>query len=145
MGQKSKLPNEYSACHVSYTKDASPNRSYSPPKQYVRGKVRELESLWGRMNCPGIDGQFTIDLYQRLSSTRFTEHLAYATLTKQQLGSIIPQEGDAFWLWTWKEERIGKGIIQRLHIEIESRVLTEEEKTKLRELAMELQVKDGTV
>jgi hypothetical protein len=134
-----KLASEYSAVHVRYTKDNSPDRTYNPPKKYVKGKVRDLEVWWGRMDCSGSNDQFVIDIYPRLSSSTFAEMCGYATLTKKELGSITPQYGDALWLWGWNEERVGKGIIQRLHIEVESRILTEEERQECRELAEKLQ------
>ncbi len=134
-----KLPREYSAIHVEYTKDDSPNRTYNPPKEYIKGKIRDLEVWWGRLNHSPDGQDCVIDVYSRHSSTGFSDDcIGYTSLTSKELGNVIPRFGDAFWIWTWVEERIGKGLVARVHIEVESKILTEEERRRCGELAEEL-------
>lgn len=129
---------EFTANYFQYTKDQFPKHPYNPPSEQVKGKIRNLEVWWGRMECPESGGYFTLDLRARTSSNTFTRRIGITTLTEKELGKITPQEGDIFWLWAWKEERIKLGVVERLHVEVESRLPTDEERAKLRKVAQRL-------
>lgn len=120
-----KQPKEHTACLVHLTKNETHYRTFNPPKKYVKGKARNVEAFWGRMNG---DDDFYINVWQRLSTSRFGEE-EYATmiLSEVELKDVVPRNGDALWIWTWKEERVGVGIVVRSHIEVERRKLDDED------------------
>lgn len=125
---------EFTANYSEYTKNQFPTHSYNPPADQIRGKIRDLEVFWGRMNTSAYKDCFTVDLYNRVSASEFGKGFGITSFTKKELGDIRPQQGDCFWIWAWKEERIKFGIVERLHIEVESRILTEVEISQLREI-----------
>lgn len=127
-----KFPVKYTATHVSYTRYESKVRSFYPPKDYIHGKVRELKAWFGRMN--GDEKCFYINLYPRLTSSKYGEECGVTVLSEKELGNIVPINGDCLWIWEWEEEQIGKGIVPRLHIEVESLVLAENDRFGLLKL-----------
>lgn len=115
---------EFSAIHLFYTQEESPDRSFMPPTVYVQGKIRNLEAWWGRMEA-SVEGQYNIDVYRRSSTITFVEEADFTALTSKELGEVVPNQGDSLWIWSWTEERIKVGLIDRLHIEVESRKLSD--------------------
>lgn len=131
---------KYSSCLVRYTTRESPDRTFDPPNQYVKGKVKNVKAYWGRMN--GEEDFYYINVWKRISSSVFEEEeeTEPLVLSKKELGDVVPWAGDCLWIWHWEEKRNDTTTVARCHIEVErKKKLTDKERAKCGQLARDLQ------
>jgi hypothetical protein len=136
MSKTQKLPCEYSSVHVSYTKDNSPKRSLAPPTDQIVGKLLSFKSWVARVGDYK-DNSCYLDIWARRKNNKFGPE-SFTTFTDKELLNIKPNSGDVLFIWEWRELR-QEIKITRIHIECESRILTDAERQKCRDLAKELE------
>lgn len=111
-----------------------------PPK--VEGTAIACASYVARVDQVTERGEVSVTLWERPNGREGLTTL----LVDTHLGGKRPLAGDLLWIWTWVDvvDHDGESReVPKIHVDIETRELTDEDRNHLRDLVAQLRGNDG--
>jgi hypothetical protein len=110
-------------------------RSLFPPDSAaVHGTPLSVAAYLGRIEEVTDDGAVTVTLWERPNGREGLTVLS----THEHFPDKEPSTGDLLWIWTWIDVSREHGREKRIYMELESRILDDDDRVRLRDLLADL-------
>jgi hypothetical protein len=114
-------------------------RPLQPPRDEVNGTPLSAAAYVGRVEEVDGEGEVIVRAWARPSARE--ELMTLDTYGRDERGPYFdraPASGDLVWIWKWKDVSKEHGMEERVHVEVERRELSDDDRARLCDLLAKL-------
>ncbi|WP_437780658.1 hypothetical protein [Sorangium sp. So ce1097] len=116
-----------------------PDKPLLPPPEQVEGTALSIAAYLGRVDEVSDLGLVTVTLWERPNGREGLTSLS----VHDHLGGRTPATGDMLWIWTWIDVAEDRTEKPKIHVDIETRELDDEDRARLSALIAALTEAQG--